>query len=465
MSSDVVVDVSGLSKHYEIYDTPRARLAGLVFPLMRRSLGLPRKEYCQNFPALSDINFKVRRGETFGIVGKNGSGKSTLLQILCGTVAATRGSVSVGGRIAALLELGAGFNPEFTGRENVYLNGRLFGLSKAQIDERFDLIAGFADIGGFIDRPVKTYSSGMYVRLAFSVIAHVDADVLIVDEALSVGDAFFVQKCMRFLREFMDRGTLLFVSHDTNAVLNLCSRAMLLERGVVQEIGEPKIVVRKYLEGLVSERQTVDGVVSVDPISSTEDIDAVDMRDRFLNMTNLRNDIEVVAFEIGAEGFGAGGATIRSVSLRDAIGGEPLLCVVGGELVTLRISAIANRDLDSPILGFDLKDRLGQTIFADNTYLAYRLTPCNVAAGQEVAASFTFRMPVLPVGDYAVSVAIATGSQAAHVQHHWMHDAVILRSQSSRVLFGLVGVPMKHIDVEIAGVIQKRETDVAVGLK
>ena len=184
----------------------------------------------KDFYALRDISFDVSRGETVGIIGRNGSGKSTLLQIIAGTLSPSEGQVSVRGRVAALLELGAGFNPDYTGRENAYLNAQLLGLSKSQVDERFEDIAAFADIGEFIDQPVKVYSSGMYVRLAFAVVAHVDADVLIIDEALAVGDAFFTQKCMRFLRSFMSRGTVLFVSHDTGSVRNLCNRAIWLEK-------------------------------------------------------------------------------------------------------------------------------------------------------------------------------------------------------------------------------------------
>jgi len=457
MSSDPVVAVSGVSKLYEVYDNPRDRLKGLVLPALRNVIGLPGRSYCKHFSALSDVSFDVRQGETFGVVGRNGSGKSTLLQILCGTLAPTTGRVSVRGKVAALLELGAGFNPEFSGRENVYLNGRLFGLSKSQIDDRFDRIASFADIGDFIDRPVKTYSSGMYVRLAFAVIAHVDADILIVDEALSVGDAYFVQKCMRFLRDFMDRGTLLFVSHDTGAVLNLCSRALLLEKGRVRDIAEPKEIIKVYLEGLAAERQRTDSVVKTIESNSAIMAEVEDMRDRFVNSSNLRNDVQVFAFDPSAAGFGDGGATICGVTLNDALSGRPLSYVVGGELVALRIEAVANRDLEGLILGFDFKDRLGQTVFGDNTFLTYQATPCNASQGERVAASFTFRFPILPVGDYALTVALATGSQMSHVQHHWLHDALILKSQASRVGFGLVGIPMQRITIEVEGQEQASE--------
>ena len=196
---------------------------------------------------------KCKRGETVGIIGRNGSGKSTLLQMICGTLNPTGGSIQTHGRIAALLELGSGFNPEFSGRENVYMNGAVLGLSREDIDQRFDAIAAFADIGEFIEQPVKTYSSGMYVRLAFAVIAHVDAEILVIDEALAVGDAVFTQKCMRFLRKFKEEGTLIFVSHDMGSVLNLCERAVWLHHGQLRQMGESKEIAEAYLQYTLQE--------------------------------------------------------------------------------------------------------------------------------------------------------------------------------------------------------------------
>lgn len=223
MSSDdnIAIRVSNLSKCYQIYNAPRDRLKQFVLPRLHRLAGRAPKQYFREFWALRDVSFEIKKGETVGIIGRNGSGKSTLLQMICGTLNPTSGSIQTNGRIAALLELGSGFNPEFTGRENVYMNASVLGLRNEEIDTRFEDIVTFSDIGDFIEQPVKTYSSGMMVRLAFAVIAHVDAEILVVDEALAVGDAFFTQKCMRFLRNFMKTGTILFVSHDTGAVVNL----------------------------------------------------------------------------------------------------------------------------------------------------------------------------------------------------------------------------------------------------
>jgi lipopolysaccharide transport system ATP-binding protein len=208
-AAPVAISVRGVSKCYQIYAKPEHRLKQAVWPRLQRLLGRKGERYYREFWALRDVSFELRKGETLGVIGKNGSGKSTLLQIICGTLTPTGGEIRVAGRVAALLELGSGFNPDFTGRENIYMNGAVLGLTREQIDARFDDIVAFADIGDFIGQPVKTYSSGMYVRLAFAVIAHADADILVIDEALSVGDVFFSQKCMRFLRTFQENGTVI----------------------------------------------------------------------------------------------------------------------------------------------------------------------------------------------------------------------------------------------------------------
>ncbi|WP_394696417.1 ABC transporter ATP-binding protein [Pseudoxanthomonas japonensis] len=241
MSSDVSIDVSSVSKIFPIYEKPHHRLLQMVSPRSRKH------RWFREFQALHDVSFRIMKGETVGIVGRNGSGKSTLLQIICGTLAATRGDVRTQGRIAALLELGAGFNPEFTGRENVYLNGTLLGLSREQVQSRFDEIVAFADIGDFIEQPVKSYSSGMFVRLAFAVAIHVEPDILIVDEALSVGDEAFQRKCFARIERLRDSGaTIIFVSHSASMVLELCNRAVLIDRGELLALGAPKKVVTRY---------------------------------------------------------------------------------------------------------------------------------------------------------------------------------------------------------------------------
>jgi len=251
-SDDIAIRVTNLSKRYEIYATPHDRLKQFVLPRLRGIAGKARKQYFREFWALKDISFEVKKGETFGIVGRNGAGKSTLLQILCGTLTPSSGSVEINGRVAALLELGAGFNPEFTGRENVYMNASVLGLSSEEIAARFEDIAAFADIGDFIEQPVKTYSSGMYVRLAFSVAINVEPQILVVDEALSVGDLAFQNKCILKIKELRDKGTtLLFVAHDLSVLQMICDRVAWLEKGEIVIIGDAVAVCQDYYAGIV----------------------------------------------------------------------------------------------------------------------------------------------------------------------------------------------------------------------
>ena len=255
MCSDSAVIVSNVSKSFPVYEKPHHRLLQMLSPASKK------KNWFREFHALKNISFEVKRGETFGIVGRNGSGKSTLLQLICGTLFPSQGGIKVNGRIAALLELGAGFNPDFTGRENVYLNGSVLGLSKEEIDSRFEAIAAFADIGNFIEQPVKSYSSGMYVRLAFSVAINVNPDLLIVDEALAVGDEAFQRKCFARIQRLRDDGsTILFVSHSAGIVTELCDRAILLDQGEVLALGGPKSVVSKYHKLIYSPADSVEAL-------------------------------------------------------------------------------------------------------------------------------------------------------------------------------------------------------------
>lgn len=257
-SDDIAIRVSNLSKCYHLYDTPRDRLKQFVLPRFRRMTGQAQKQYFREFWSLRDISFDVKKGETLGIIGKNGAGKSTLLQILCGTLTPTAGTVETSGRVAALLELGAGFNPEFTGRENVYMNASVLGLSHSEIDERIDEIISFAGIGLFIDQPVKTYSSGMFVRLAFSIATSVDPDILVIDEALSVGDGAFSKKSFNRIMDMKDAGkTILFCSHSLYQVEAICDQVIWLNNGQSQKSGKPANVVVAYNGFLSREEREV----------------------------------------------------------------------------------------------------------------------------------------------------------------------------------------------------------------
>jgi lipopolysaccharide transport system ATP-binding protein len=435
MSSEIMIKIEDLSKCYEIYEKPSNRLWQLFAG--------NKKKYYQEFWALRDVSFEVKRGETVGIVGRNGSGKSTLLQLICGTLNPSLGKITSQGRIAALLELGSGFNPEFTGKENIYLNASILGLTDAEVASRYDAIVSFADIGDFIDRPVKTYSSGMYVRLAFAVIAHVDADILIVDEALAVGDAVFSQKCMRYLHSFKKQGALLFVSHDSAAIMGLCDRAVWLEGGKMRGVGPAKDICESYL---ASNYEAVQGISTHQtgenrPLPQVEYYDA---RRDYVNSSRLRNDIVVTPFDPNAIKFGKGGVDIASVLLLDSRS-RPLNWIIGGEEVCLQIEFSTKQPIESALTGFLVKDRLGQAIFGDNTFITYADQLCSFEKDSKVRVEFVFRMPTLPAGKYALTVAVADGSQTDQIQHQWIHDAIQFESTSSSVCTGLVGIPMKRI--------------------
>lgn len=444
MSSDeVAIRVTSLGKSYQIYEKPLHRLwQGLL---------RGRKQFYREFWALKDVSFAVRKGETVGIIGRNGSGKSTLLQLISGTLTPTSGTVEVNGKVAALLELGAGFNPEFTGRENVYVNGAIFGLANEAIDKRFDAIAAFADIGDFIDQPTKIYSSGMYVRLAFSVIAHVDADILVVDEALSVGDAVFTQKCMRFIRSFQERGTLIFVSHDTSSVQNLCKTAIWLGNGQIQKVGISKTVAEAYLQytfqelygdgaqlSAISSAPDSSVIAACSPPEENSEAPAID----YGSMASVRDNSN------DATGWKTGVAAILSVSLQRLSPG-PDGVFVGGEKVRMVIRAKANETLRSPILGFLVRDRLGQDLFGENTLPFTATAPRPVRPGQHFDGEFVFTLPMLPNGQYVVMASVADGDLYNNVQHHWLHDALTINVSSSKIRFGLVGIVFDRVALEV----------------
>lgn len=348
---DIAIRVRNLGKRYQIYETPRDRLKQFVLPRMQKIAGQPPRQYFREFQALGDVSFDVRKGETVGIIGRNGSGKSTLLQIICGTLSPTFGAVETKGRIAALLELGSGFNPDFTGRENVFLNASVLGLSNEEIANRFDDIAAFADIGDFIDQPVKTYSSGMTVRLAFAVAISVDPEILVVDEALAVGDAAFQRKCIRRIGELTNTGvTLLFVSHDTETVKRICSRSLYLRSGEIRFLGNAKEVCIEYERDLFGASR--DAPTSTTP-PATESKRA---KGRF--------DSELLASV--EKSYGDGRAAIENIATSDTSGEYVNVIPIGEEFVV----SYTAKFLDSvacPIFGMMITTKEGVCVFGANT--------------------------------------------------------------------------------------------------
>lgn len=443
MSSDqIAITVEGLSKCYQIYENPRDRLKQFFSPRLRRATGLPPKQYFREFWALRDVGFEIRKGETVGIIGRNGAGKSTLLQIICGTLTPTTGSVRTHGRIAALLELGSGFNPEFSGRDNVYMNAALLGLSKQEIDDKYESIVEFADIGDFVDQPVKTYSSGMTVRLAFAVQAQVEPDILIVDEALAVGDAKFQARCFDRLRQLKDNGTsILLVTHSTEQIVTHCSRAILLSGGGVLEAGEPRQVANRYLDLLFGkERKAI--VAAPAPTSSAPTSRAASYALDHLD--------DVFATHPGYNPheyrWGDGAASILDFYL--AADGVPFPAVIEtGQMVTLGISVRFLTELVRPILGVTIKTKEGVTVYGVNSETLdveefKMLGRSSSVASVEIA--FCCR---LAPGDYFVSLGLATKQGEDVTPHDRRYDSIHLQIGPSNSFFGLVDLGLSFRNI------------------
>jgi lipopolysaccharide transport system ATP-binding protein len=394
---DMAIVVEGVSKRFEIFDHPRDQLKQFFFPRMRRSLGMPDRQYFREFWALRDVFMDVRKGESCGIVGLNGSGKSTLLQIITGTLSPTIGKVTVHGRIAALLELGSGFNPEFSGRENVYMNGALLGFSREQVDEKFDSIEAFADIGDHFDQPLLTYSSGMQMRVAFAVSTAFDPDILIIDEALAVGDAYFQQKCFHRLERFKESGgTLLFVSHDANTVKQLCDKVVLISHGSVLSQGTPKTVIDLY-EGLVAKKTDMsDHEVSVSQAPAANAAldgdgaaDLVDVNATWTKATTITtNDNAVLA----------------DFKMLDA-DGRQVAHIESEKTLTILYRIRLNKNFERPAFGLIVRDRTGRSVFETSTY-AMRMEEQPIDGGRHVVVRFDFDFN-LRAGQYSFSVGVA----------------------------------------------------------
>ena len=446
MSSEVMVSAAGISKSYRIYRQPYHRLLQCFL--------FGKKKLYREVQALRECSFEVRRGECLGIIGRNGAGKSTVLQLLAGTLTPSSGDLEVNGRIAALLELGSGFNPEFTGRENIFMYGAILGLSPEVIRERYRSIVEFADIGDAVGQPVKTYSSGMAMRLAFAVVAHIDADVLIIDEALAVGDVVFVQKCYAFLREFIKTHTVILVTHDIAAVRDLCSRAIWLDGGRLVEDGDPAKVTDDYLAHCYEERQGESRIETGTP--PPEDAAgappaATDVRGGiWKEHPEAVPQYEFFAFDATAPSFGRGGARIRDIHFSDLEGRELNECC-GSELVRLVMHIDVLEAMRSPIVGFAFRNSRGENLFGDNTFELYRDRPQPMAPGEVLEAVFEFEMPRLPPGEYSLHAAVADGTQDEHIQHQWFHNALTITSYYHGKTGVMVGIPMRRITLGKAG--------------
>lgn len=452
MSSNIAIKVEGLSKCYQIYNQPRDRLLQMLYRGHRK--------YYREFWALRDVSFEIEKGETVGIIGRNGSGKSTLLQIICGILNPSTGMVKTNGRIAALLELGSGFNMEFTGRENVYMNASVLGLTKEEIDSRFDAIVEFADIGDFIEQPVKTYSSGMMVRLAFGVQAQVDPDILIVDEALAVGDEKFQRKCFARLESLKKNGTsILFVSHAGPQIVELCDRAILLEQGARLMTAKPMQVVRGYQKliyapqdkqaslieeylaldknaELYSENTTIEDVLS-DNITITSEKNTVTNADFYDD--GLVPDTTVVYPVLGAE--------IQKIQILDFKGREANVLEPGNDY-QITISGRFLQDIAGFYFGTHIRSVSGVVVTGqrypeDGKYID------SIGKGNNFRAIFNYKMALLP-GVYFVGGGVWSTGEDGLVCCHRIMDALMFRviQKNKTYSFGYVDVATKDASAE-----------------
>lgn len=410
----MVISLINVSKCYKRYAHPADRLKEIL---------LPKKIRAQEFWALRNINLEVSKGETLGLIGRNGSGKSTLLQIIAGTLTPTTGTVDVKGRVSALLELGSGFNPEFTGRQNVFLNGRILGLTQKQIEDKFDRIVAFADIGDFLDEPVKTYSSGMFVRLAFAVAIHVEPEILIVDEALAVGDIFFQQKCFKFLENLRSQGTaILFVSHDTQAILNLCDRGAILQNGCLTHSGVPSEIVPKYTEIYYSqftEQSTESKLDCTDEFQRTQVLsENGNLSADFVQPTEFIYEFD------GKNRFGREIGLIAGIAIAGSDGKRKSTFVIDEEIilsVKINPNFVTNSDLN---IGFQIKDRLGQIVVGTNTHML-SVPIFKEKAGSSFICQFKFKPSIAPK-QYTVDVAIAEDKADVEIVYDWINNAGVI---------------------------------------
>jgi len=439
-SDDTVISFENVGKVYKLYARSLHRVVEALLPPMAN-------KYHQKFHALSDVSFAVARGQTVGIIGQNGSGKSTLLQIVCGILKQTTGQVVVDGRISALLELGAGFNPEFTGRENVYLNGSILGIAKNEMDECFDDITDFADIGEFIDQPVKTYSSGMYVRLAFAVAINVNPTILIVDEALSVGDTLFQAKCFAKFKEFQEQGvTILFVTHSMDLVTRYCNNALLLDRGRLIKSGPAKDVVDEYYRMLAncSDIENSDLSAAAEKVAVTgDDIITENAAEEIsilpVNRLSAHMQESELAYQLNPKEnrYGNGKAEIVEVGI-NSLGDKAKYSFVHGERYRFWFKTLFHESLENPITAYTIKDVKGFDLTGTNT-LFKKVDIGKVQDGDIVLTEFDQRMMLNP-GGYLLSFGCAGFEVGEYVVYDRRYDVItfeVISEESSVGVFDL----------------------------
>ncbi len=418
MDKNLAISVQGVSKIYKLYDKPIDRL--------KEAVSLTHKSYHRDFFALSDISFEVKKGETVGIIGTNGSGKSTILKIITGVLSPTTGTAEVSGNISALLELGAGFNSEYTGLENIYMNGTMMGFSRQEMERRMDDILRFADIGDFVNQPVKTYSSGMFVRLAFALAINVDPEILIVDEALSVGDVFFQAKCYRRMEEMMKNGTtILMVSHDMGSIIKYCDKVVLLNRGHFVAQGEAGKMVDLYKKILANQTdELAEALIEQKKEALGLPVEAAVSDKRMKDRMNLNPEVQE---------YGDGRASFEDFGTLDARGNVTNL-LLKGEMFTIRERVRFHAPIENPIFTYTLRDKKGTDITGTNTlFEGTEIKP--VKDGDVYTVSFRQKMN-LQGGEYLLSMSCTGYENGEHVVYHRLYNVLSLTVISNKNTVG-----------------------------
>ena len=438
-SNDIAIHVTHLSKRYEIYDAPRDRLKQFVAPRLQRLAGQPPKQYFREFWALRDLSFSVGRGETVGIIGRNGSGKSTLLQMICGTVSPTSGLVNTRGRVAALLELGAGFNTEFTGRENVFLNAAILGVPKEEMKARMEEVLAFSELGDFLDQPVKTYSSGMYSRLAFSIAIHVDPEILIVDEALAVGDARFVAKCMRRIKDIQNQGaTILFVSHDVGSVRTLCGRALWLDKGRLVEEGDVFPVTGKFMEFMFKDEEAEEDALR-EEIAKGASVSATPTESA--SATAILEESQVALDARPVTHWGSHKGMILSASVRDEHGTRKDVHAWGAALdVVIEVHVPMGISREHLSVALSIKDLKGTDLIVSTTH---DFECKRLPEKERFSVSFRLINPLV-TGKYLLVAAVENRQQRDIHYYEYVEGAHYFSSLSNERFFGLFQPPIEQ---------------------
>ncbi|EHO16557.1 hypothetical protein HMPREF9623_01256 [Stomatobaculum longum] len=437
------IEVRGVSKFYNLYERPQDRVKELF--------SLTKKKYHTLYKALDQVSFTVKKGETLGIIGRNGAGKSTLLKLITGVITPSEGTIETHGEISALLELGTGFNPEYTGYENIFLNGSMRGFSDEEMQEKVKEIVDFADIGEYMGQPVKTYSSGMFARLAFAVMISFKPEILIVDEALSVGDIFFQQKCNTFMKEEMKGVTKLLVTHDMNSIANMADRVILIDRGKIIREGKPLEVIEDYLKLLHTSVFQSEEAAAKDEDARLATAERSEVAERKAVAAEAaereKEKAEIGWVDSPKESIG-GAQDILIDRCRMLINGEAVDVVKPGDAVRIELLLHSKKDADNIIIGYTFKDKYGNSIFAQST-LGEGIMIEGVKQGEVRKASLSFHWPEVKEGDYFLTLGLGEGyDQMVHTVQCWVHSVLHVQAIALKPMHGVINHVIEEFKIE-----------------